>query len=1007
MKRQYLYIVFLSCFFSIMMPAFGYGELVQQKVVQGTVYDESKLPLPGVNVSVKGTSTQTVTNEDGRFSIKASEGSILVFSFIGFTSREVSVANDYRSIEVDLVASQEVMDEVVVIGYGSVRRENLTGAVSTVSEKDIRKLPAANISQALQGNSTGVYSLQSDRNPGAGVSINVRGNNSFAGNEPLYVVDGVPMQAGGANAINPSDIASVSILKDASSTAIYGARAANGVIIIQTKEGRSGEGRLSVDVFRGIKTFSNPIEMMDAQQFADLRREAFERDGSQIPDNAFLDVEQTMLDQNQSTDWWNEVINNSARTENYQISFSGGSDRTRLYVSGALFNDKGIVNNSNFLRGNLRFNATQKISDKFTLSTYNNLSISNQLGSNATNILFPATVGNPMSPIKQENGDYFAMIQNALGTPRANPLAFSDLQINKILEPIVNSSLAVDFQPIKGLTFRTQLSGEIDNYRQNFYNPRAISGEDEVNGRISGGYASVSSNVNYNWISETTVNYTRLFAERHDVNLVAGFSAQQNRNETLSASASGFASDVYESYNLGASADEARKPSSSLTDWSLLSYFGRAIYTLDNKYILTGNFRVDGSSRFGEENKWGIFPSGAFAWKIKEESFMQDLNWVNDLKLRASYGTSGNWNAISPYQTLPRLGFASYNWNGVEGAGYYASTMPSADLRWETTAQFDLGLDFTVLENRLNVTFDYYVKNTKDLIRSVELPSTTGFPNTYKNLGDLENKGIELGIRSRNVGRDHFTWNTAFLISRNTNKLVSLGDGSERIGTTHWLGMPLGIGARYMIEADGIWQSNEVDQAAEFGSKPGDVRYIDQNNDGVIDNDDRVFVGSYMPKFYGSLTNDFIYKNFDLTLFMTYSQGRDVYNGNNYILLSGAGVDNNRIEMLERWTPENPSNKYPRASANASNRLSSQTSEFLEDASYIKVKTITLGYSTPASFNDRLGISSLRLYGTVYDPFTFTKYTGMDPEDGDIFNNDRSSSYPITTSFILGLQFNF
>lgn len=388
----------------------------------------------------------------------------------------------------------------------------------------------------------------------------------------------------------------------------------------------------------------------------------------------------------------------------------------------------------------------------------------------------------------------------------------------------------------------------------------------------------------------------------------------------------------------------------------MVSYIGRVVYTLRDKYIFTGNMRVDGSSRFGENNKYGYFPSGAVAWKVSEENFMKDIDWLSDMKLRASYGLSGNANALEPYQTMSKLSYAPYNFNSLEAPGYYESNMPSADLKWETTKQLDLGLDFSVFNRRLNIVFDYYAKNTKDLIRAIDIPAVSGFPSTYVNMGNLRNRGVELGINSINLDGE-FVWKTSFMIATNKNKLTSLGDGSDKIGTSHWVGKPIGIGNRYMIQADGIWQSDQKEEAAKYGSVPGDVRYIDQNKDGKINDEDRVFVGSYYPNFYGSMTNDFAYKNFDLSVFMTFEQGRDIYNGNNYILLSGAGVDNNRIEMLERWTPSNPSNKYPRASATSKNRLSTTTSEFLEDGSYLKIKNITLGYTIPSKIISKAGMS--------------------------------------------------
>ncbi len=978
----------------------------QQRTVTGIVTDASGEPLVGVSILIAGSSMGVVTDVDGRFSISASPDDTLEFSYVGMQSVEMSVGNQ-SVINIVMREDATLIDELVVIGYGSVKKSNLSGAVSTVSAKDIQKLPAANVSQALQGNASGLYSLQNDRSPGASVLLNIRGNNSFSGGQPLFIVDGFPIASGGGvQAINPNDIESISILKDASSTAIYGARAANGVVLVTTKMGKQGKPAFEVEIYNGFKYFNNPVETMNAEQFATLRRESYEMDGTEMPSNAFLDTEKEMLNSGKSTNWWNEVTKQYRMVQNYQVAFRAGSESTRVHLGVGLFDEKGIVNNSHFTRGSLRVNVSQDIGSFLTISSYNNLSVMTNRGSDATSVLFPAVVGNPMSPVRDADGNYYAMIQNALGTPRANPAAFSDLPRITVIEPLINSSIALDLKFTEDLKFRSQLSGEIDNYRYNFYNPRAISAQDEINGRISDGFASITSSINYNWITENTLMYNKLFNDKHHIDAVVGFSAQQNRWETVSASASGFASDVYESYNLGASSAAARKPSSGLTNWSMLSYIGRVIYTLNDRYIFTTNMRVDGSSRFGKDNKYGYFPSGAFAWRLSEENFVRDLNLFDDLKLRLSYGFTGNANAISPYQTLPRLSYAPYNFDGKEVPGYYESNMPSPNLKWESTEQVNVGVDAAFLNNRLSLVIDYYYKNTKDLIRAIDIPAVAGFPNTYVNLGNLQNKGVEVEARSVNFDGP-FVWRSTFMIAFNKNKLTSLGDGSEKIGTTHWVGKPLWIGNRYMIEAIGIWQSDESQEAAKYGAVPGDVKYRDINDDGVINDQDRDFVGSYYPNFYGSFTNEFVYRSFDLNVFMTFQQGRDVYNGNNYILLSGAGVDNNRVEMLNRWTPTNPSQKYPRASASANNRLSTTTSEFLEDASFLKIKNITLGYTLPSTISQKYRIRTARFYLGVTNPFTFTKYTGMDPEDGDIWNNTRQSTYPITTTYTIGLQLHF
>lgn len=981
---------------------------LQSEKITGTVRDTNGEPLIGVTIIQKGNSTNgTISDVEGRFAIQVPVGEILVASYLGMKEIEINVTDNQPLYIVMEEESNLVLDEIVVIGYGTVKRSNLSGAVSTVSSKDMQKLPAANLSQALQGSVPGMYTQQSDRNPGAAVSMTIRGGNSFAGSStPLYIIDGNPVASDGAiSAINPDDIETMTILKDASSTAIYGARAANGVILITTKSGKMGKPVVNVSAYLGVKRFNNPIDMMNAEEFAQLRRDSYISDGITMPSNAFLDTELDMLAQNRSTDWWNEVINQNSLTQNYQVSFSSGTETTKVRVGLGLYEEKGIVKNTGFTRGNLRLNVEQKLGKRVTFSTFNNISLQSNKGADAVSVLFPAMVGNPMSPIKDQEGEYYAMIQNALGTPRANPVAFATLPKIKTMQPLINSSMSLEVDIMDGLKAKTQLSGGLDSYRRNRYVPIAISAEDESI-RAGGGYAEITTNVNYNWASETTLMYNKTFKDIHNINAVVGFSLEENRYEQSRASATSFASDAYESHSLGSGSGPARKPFSKLTEWSFLSYIGRAIYTLKDRYILTGTVRIDGSSRFGKDNKYGYFPSVAAAWRLSEEDFMKSINWISDLKVRSSYGLTGNSNAIAPYASMSELTYTNYNFNGTEAPGYYENNLPSPSLKWETTKQLDLGVDVGVLKNRIYLSFDYYHKKTTDMLRTVELPGTVGFSSAYANLGDLQNNGVEIGLTSVNLS-GAFYWKSSLMFSANKNKVLSFGDGSERYGTEHWVGKPLSIGNRFLIEKIGIWQSREKAEAKKYGAVPGDVKYRDINDDGKIDDKDRQFIGSLNPDFYGSLTNDFSYKNFDLNIFMTFSYGRDVFNGLNYLLLSGAGADNNRKEMLNRWTPTNPTNEYPRASSDNGNRAHARSSEFLEDASYLKIKAITLGYTVPTNILSKYRMSNLRVYGSVTNPFTFTNYTGMDPEDNDISTSERNSSYPVTTTFTLGLQVQF
>ncbi len=993
----------ILCFLLSSLFSFSQGSA---KLIHGKVTGSNNEPVPGASIQVKGTGVGTSSDSKGDFSIQATALDTLVISSVGYDAIEIRVGNQ-TDLSVSLQSAATSMSDVVVVGYGTVRRSDLTGSVTQVSAKDLTKMSAANLDQALQGNVPGLWSKQSDRNPGAGVLLSLRGNNSFSGNAPLFIVDGFPIASGGGvNAINPNDIESVSVLKDASSIAIYGARAANGVILITTKTGKAGKSSFDVNIFNGFKSFANPIEFLDGAQLADLRREAYKNDNVNGGVAVFRPEEQLALQNKQYTNWFDEVTGTGRVTQNIQLAFSGGSENTRVLVSGNLYNEKGVINNSDYLRGSLRANILQKIGSKLTLSSNTNLSMLTGRGVTGPSVLYPTTIGNPLAPIRQSNGQFYTMLISVGNTPWANPVAYTELIDNRYVEPVITSSLGLEYKILPGLRIKTQLSGEIDSWKENFYVPISLSANHEESGRVANGFASVTNNVNYNWISETVLSFNKQFGQLHQVDAVAGFSAQQNRWESVRASASGFPFDIYGTWNLGASSGQARKSSSDLQIWSMNSYIGRAVYTFNKKYIVTANFRADGSSRFGSKNKWGFFPSVAGAWKASEEDFVRDLNLFDDLKIRASYGLAGNANALGVYATQARMSSASFNWGGVEAPGYYPSQLAYDDLKWETTKQFDLGLDFGLFNRRLNVTFDYYIKNTSDLIRQLPILDVSGFQTGWANMGTLRNKGMELALKGVIMNKD-FKWNATLNLSGNKNELTSLGDGTLQIGTSDWVGQPIGIGARYMIEKIGIWQEKDAVEAAKYLARPGDVRYRDLNGDYKINNNDRAFHGNLTPDFFGSLTNELSYKGFDLNVFTTFEKGRTIYNGLNYKLLAGDGYDNHRKEILERWTPQNPSDKYPRAAIGYSNRSSMASTEFLEKADFIKLRSLTLGYTFPPSVTRKFKSTNFRVYASGLNLFTISGYSGMDPEDNDYGNTSRAAPYPITRTFIIGLNLGF
>ncbi len=998
----YLRWCLLSCFILAGLNLFGQDPL---RTITGRVDDEKGGRFMGATVKVKGRNVGTSTGANGAFSLQATSTDTLTVSSIGYEPVSVPVGTN-SFLRITLRPSVNTLSDVVVVGYGTVRRADLTGSVTQVSTKDLTKLPAANLSQALQGNVPGLWTNQSDRSPGAGINIALRGNNSFSGNSPLFIVDGFPMASGGGiNSINPNDIESVSVLKDASSVAIYGARAANGVILITTKSGKMGKNNFSINAYTSFKSFSNPIEFISGNELAELRKEAYKNDNVNGGMAVFRPEEIAQLESGNTTNWWNEITGSGRPTQSLQMMFTGGNENTKVLVSGNLYNEKGIVNNSDFIRGNIRVNVNQKLG-KLNLTSNNNIAVISGRSVSGPSILYPAMIGNPLAPIRQPSGSYYTMLIGVGNSPWANPVAFTNELKNRYTEPVITSSLALEYTVISGLKLKTQLSGEMDSWKQNAYVPIALSANHEESGRVSDGFANVTNNVNYNWISETTASYIQTFNDLHRVEAVAGFSVQENRWETVNASASGFAFDLYETWNLGASSGQPRKPYSDLQRWAMNSYIGRVNYTYNDRYILTGTVRADGSSRFGANNKWGVFPSVAAAWKISEESLIKDLDIFDEFKLRGSYGLAGNANALGVYSTQARLSPASSNFGGVEATGYYPSQLAYDNLKWETTKQLDFGLDMSMLKRRLQFSLDYYIKNTKDLIRQLPILAISGFQSGWANLGNLKNTGVELALKGLIVDSE-LKWNTTLNLAANANKLTSLGDGTQQIGTSHWVGQPIGIGARYMIEKIGIWQTEEKEEAAVYGSKPGDVKYRDVNNDKKINNEDRAFHGRLTPTFYGSLTNDLTYKGFDFNVFLTFEKGRYVYNGLNYKLLAGDGYDNHRREILDRWTLESPSNTNPRAALGYANRSTMSSTEFLEKADFIKVKSITLGYTLSEKLTVHLKNVGLRAYLSVVNPFIITDYSGMDPEDSDYGNTDRYAPYPITKSFSIGLNLNF
>lgn len=981
-----------------------------EQTVSGRVTDEKGEALPGVSVSLKGTTRGTSTDNTGRFQLVVpGPEAVLVFSYIGYANQEITVGNR-QSFDVKLVSDEQNLNEVVVVGYGTQRKSDITGSLSSVSAKEIRATPITGVGQALQGRAAGVFVTQASNAPGGGVSIRVRGGNSInAGNEPLYVIDGFPVYNENGPNLNPNDIESMEILKDASATAIYGSRGANGVVLITTKRGKSGQNRIELETYYGIQNVRKQIPMLNAREYAQLVNEAQVNAGRPV---VFTD--QQLSSFGEGTNWQNEIFR-QAPMQNYQLTASGGNDKTRYAISGNYFDQQGIIINSKFDRGSLRFNFDHKLNDKVSLGTNLNIVRTRTFavptdadGGNGASVVYAALNFSPTQPVYNPDGSLVVFntpgrIQ--IGSPVAQALGTS----NQTVGTRLLGNVFVDYKILPGLSFRTSFGTDLNYSKNSFYISRLTA-----SGAQLGGQGAIQNNQSSNWLNENTLTYVKSFNTVHNLTLLAGYTMQGNRFESVRASAQGYANDILTFNNLGG-ASTPLIPTSSASDWQLNSYIGRANYDYNGKYLVTATVRADGSSRFGAGNKWAVFPSGSFAWRISEESFLKANPVINDLKLRLSYGLSGN-QEIGQYQSLATLGTQNANFNNTVAIGIGPTRVANPDLRWETTAQANIGIDVGLWNNRISVTADVYEKKTTDLLLSVPLPFVSGYASALQNLGSIRNRGVELGINSTNT-TGAFRWTTSFNIAGNRNKVLDLGNQREfpagessghlQLPNSGLVRVGEQIGLFYGLKSNGIFQNQaEVDASAQKTAKPGDIRYIDQDGNGAINQSDRVILGYAQPKFFGGLTNTFSYKGFELMVFMQGTSGNSIFNINRFELESLTGVSNQSRRVLDRWTPTNPSTTMPRANAVGNAYVISDRQ--IEDGSYLRVKNVNLSYTLPQALTKRAKLNNVKVYVSAQNLLTFTNYTGFDPEVNRYGQNTLSQgtdygSYPGSRIFLGGL----
>jgi TonB-linked SusC/RagA family outer membrane protein len=994
------------------------GATTTDKTVSGRIVSaDDNAPLPGVSVVVKGTTTGTNTDADGNYKINvANDQSVLVFSAVGFVAQEITVGNR-SAVNLSLSTDSKILNEVVVVGYGTQRKSQLTGAISSVSAKQISEMPITSLGQAMQGRVAGVDVSQSGSKPGSVPKVLIRGRRSFnAGNDPLYVVDGIPLSAGYED-INPNDIASMEILKDASAAAIYGARGANGVVLVTTKRGAvKGKTTVTYDTYIGSTQALDKIRLFTGAEFQEYVREAYRAtglyndvSGKPVPSgtaDAYADSKVAVLGgdpsvadgiaNNRNTDWQSMLLRTGMQ-QNHSLGVQGGNDKTQFYISGGFFQDKGISEGLDFTRMSLRVNIDHQISKaiKVGISSYLMNSIRNGASLNPYGFTLNQ---NPLAnPYNADGTIKFAPTNDALLT---NPLSeiVPGAQVDNIKKYRVFNSIYANVQLLEGLTYRVNFGPDFTIARAGRFIGAATNFS-----KLGGTAASSESQFGFNWTLENIVNYTKTFNNDHNVNVTLLQSIQRDNYETSNLAVSGIPAESQQFYSLG-TAGTVTGYGSNLVQWTINSYMARINYDYKDKYLLTATMRRDGSSKFGTNSQYGNFPGVALAWNISNEAFLKGVTWIDQLKLRAGYGTVGN-QGVAAYQTQGLLGRTVYAWNNTAAYGYRPNTIGNPDLRWETSTQSNIGLDFSLFRGRVQGSLEYYQTNTTDLLLSDQLPGSIGFSSVTRNVGETRNRGVELSLTTINVDKAGFRWSTDFAFTKNKEAILSLYNGAiDDIGNKWFIGQPLSV--IYDYKKLGIWQTSEADQAKAFGSTVGQIKIQDSNGDGKINADDRVILGSDIPTWSGGMTNRISYKGLDLSFFLYARIGQMIVSGFHQNLNQLAG----RYQQMkvDYWTPNNPTNEFPQPKSNQEFPVNNGAIINF-DGSFVKLRNINIGYSLPSSMTKKLGIESLRLFTSIQQPFIWSsyrsQYNGVDPETQT--NTVERNVTPATKVMTLGLNVKF
>ena len=956
-------------------------------VLSGTVLDQNNVAIPGVNVIVANTSRGAATDFDGKYQLEVRSGEKIKFSFLGYIAQTITV-NGQKNLNVILAEDASVLEEVVVVGYGARKKSDITGAVSSVKADELSAFPVLDATQALQGRAAGVV-VQSNNGgePGAPISIKIRGNTSInASSEPLIVVDGFV----GATMPQANDIESIEVLKDASATAIYGSRGSNGVVMVTTKKGKSGKLSIELNSNYSVQNTANRLDLLNADEFAAFQK-TFNPGYVQGPAN---------------TDW-QDLLYRTGSTANHQFSFSGGSENINFYASANYFKQDGIIINSDFEKVTFLSNIDAQVTDKLKLgfnlfgsigtkngvATQSSGVTANAGGDDVISLMFRFTPDRGVKDLITGNKTV-----NSIGENVDNPYAVATERVDETKTDDYRANLYANYDILENLAFKTTFGYSTLNSTNGTYVPSTLLAND--GGR--NGIARINNRRSTTLLSENYLTYNAEIGKGALTALV-GYSYQKNTTFRFSAGAQNFIDDDFSFYNLSGS-NIALIPTSSLVEQEIQSQFGRLNYDYDDKYLFTATVRRDGSSNFAKNEKYAIFPSGAIGWKISNENFLKDNDKISNLKLRASYGLTGN-QAINAYQSLARFN----NINGLYGGGIVSSVVPdqaaNPDLKWETSYQTNIGLDLGLLNNKISLSLDYYNIDTEDLIiADSSQPLYLGFltPASLRNVGEVNNKGFEINLNTKNIANENFSWTTDFNWATNKNEIVTLLNGRDILydaspsyfsrADTHMLreGEPAGV--FFGLQSQGVWQGGAfpAGTATLAGAVLGDPLYTDVDGGGVINTADRKILGDPNPDFTFGLTNNFTYKNFDLNIFFQGSQGGEIFNITNVQLYNG---DSNASKaVLNAWTPTNTDTNIPRIA----NRRD-LASRFIEDGSYIRLKNIALGYNLPSNITEKLGMDNVRVTVSAQNLLTFTNYSGLDPEVSYFADGGGTSSSANTT----------